>query len=289
MIRYTRSVTRLLATSLAWSFIATAQQPPEACLSDNAALRYWSAFAQMRDSAITPEQASELQAVLDGTTPYSESKYRDLVESNRLAVQTLQRGTALSQCDWGLEYQLGTEAPVEYVRKALALGRLNVLYSLHQLTTGDRRGGIHTLSAGIRFSHDVAAGGPLIAALAAKKLLVSNLRAVDFAVQMKALSSDEKALLSRELGKLGPEGVDWQSIVRREFEVLARSGSPVPTAVQELYRRTLQDAGQLPQLQHAIAGTKSAVANLIPNPQSILNQKRELENRLRQSRSMLRE
>ena len=78
---------------------------------------------------------------------------------------------------------------------------------------------------------------------AAKTLLVSHLRAVDFAAHMKALSPDEKALLSEGLGKIGPEGVDWQSTVRREFEVLARSGSPVPAAVEELFRRALQDAG----------------------------------------------
>jgi hypothetical protein len=105
---------------------------------------------------------------------------------------------------------------------------------------------------------------------------------------MKALSPDEKALLSEELGKIGPEGVDWQSVVRREFEGLARSGFPVPAALQELYGRTLQDAGQLPRLQQAIAGTKESVATLIPSPQSVLKAKRELDDRLRQSRLMLR-
>ena len=278
-----------LALGLIGSLVVTAQQPPASTLGDNAALRYWSAFAQMQDSTITPEQARELQAVLDGSARYSESKYRDLVDRNRLAVETLQRGAAIPQCDWGLEYERGSATPIDYVRKALALGRLNVLYALHQLDTGDRHGAIRTLARGMRFSHDVAVGGPLIAALAAKKLYLAHLRAINLAEQMKALTPDEKALLSGELSKHEPDGVDWQSTVRHEFEVLSRSGSPVPAAVTELYRRTLEDARQLPNLQQAIARTPQPIAALIPNPQNILAQKRELDERLQTFRLMLRE
>jgi hypothetical protein len=241
----------------------------------------------MQDSAVSPDQAKELQAILEGTAPYSELKYRDLVERNRLAVETLQRGAALAQCDWGLEYPLGSEAPIEYVRKALALGRLNILYALHQLQIGDRLGGIRTLSGGIRFSHDVASDGPLFSALAAKTLLVSHLRAVDFAAHEKALSTAERGLIAAALGRIGGEGVDWQAAIRREFEVLSRSGSPAPAAVEELYRRTLQDAGQLPHLQRAIAGTPQPVAARIANPQRVLDQKRELDERLRATRQRL--
>ena len=35
-------------------------------------------------------------------------------------------------------------------------------------------------------------------------------------------------------------------------EVLARSGSPAPAAVEEHYRRALQDAGQLPHLRRKV-------------------------------------
>jgi len=49
-------------------------------LADNAALRYWSAFSAVQDSAITDEQARELNAILDGTAPYDDLKYKDLLE-----------------------------------------------------------------------------------------------------------------------------------------------------------------------------------------------------------------
>ena len=263
-------------------------EQPGAKPGDNAALRYWSAFAQMQDSAVTAEGARELQAILDGTAPYSDVKYRDLVERNRHAVETLQRGTSLPECDWGLDYQLGSGAPVEYVRKALALGRLNVLYGFHQLITGDRMGGIRTLAAGVRFSHDVAAGGPLIAALAAKTLLVSHLRGIDFAAHMQPLSADERKLLWSELDKVGTEGVDWGSAIRLEFEVLQRSGFAAPAALQELYQKALRDASRLSQLKQAMASTSQPVAGRIPNPQRVVDQKRELNEKLQECRAMLR-
>jgi len=43
-------------------------------LADNAALRYWFAFSQVQDSAITEQQAKELNAVLEGRVPYDDSK-----------------------------------------------------------------------------------------------------------------------------------------------------------------------------------------------------------------------
>jgi len=289
MIRYEKANALPLAAALLWSLILPAQQSAETRLGDNAALRYWSAFAQMRDSSITASQAKELQAVLEGTAPYDDLKHRNLVERNRLAVETLQRGAELSNCDWGLEYQLASEAPIEYVRKALALGRLNVLYSMHQFQNGDRSGGVRTLSAGIRFSRDVAAGGPLIAALAGKTLLLSHLRLVAVAAVEKALSPSEKALISSALGRIGAEGIDWQAAIRREFEILERSGTAAPAAVQEHYRRVLQDPAQLPDLQKAIASTPKVVAGRLVNPKRVLDQKRELDEQLRATHLRLRE
>src|SRR5262249_58940616 len=102
---------------------AIAQQ--NAPLAQNAALRYWSAFAEMQDSAITEEQAKEFHAILDGTAPYSDLKYRDLAEKNKTAVETMARGTALPNCDCGVDYAIGSDAPVEYVPKAMILGRLH--------------------------------------------------------------------------------------------------------------------------------------------------------------------
>src|SRR3984885_2602527 len=80
-------------------------------LADNAALRYWSAFSAVQDSAITDEQARELNAILDGTAPYDDSKYKDLLEKNRLALEIMARATSLPNCDGGLYCGLGHDVP----------------------------------------------------------------------------------------------------------------------------------------------------------------------------------
>jgi hypothetical protein len=93
-----------------------------------------------------------LNEILDGTAPYDDLKYKDLVEKNKAALRTLTRPTAFPTCDGVLDYDLGEEAPVEYARKALGLGRLNVLYAFHLLVAGDRDGTVRTLAAGLHFS-----------------------------------------------------------------------------------------------------------------------------------------
>ena len=79
--------------------LALAQR--NASLTQNAALRYWSAFSAIQDSGITDQQAKELNAILDGTAPYDDSKYKELLEKNKLALEIMARATSLPNCDWG--------------------------------------------------------------------------------------------------------------------------------------------------------------------------------------------
>ena len=53
--------------------LGTAQQRPK--LGDNAALRYYAAFAQLQDAAITNEQAKKLNGILDGPVPFIDNEY----------------------------------------------------------------------------------------------------------------------------------------------------------------------------------------------------------------------
>ena len=95
--------TILLALLSAGSRVAQSSQS----LAENAALRYWSAFSEVQDSGITNPPAKELNAILDGTAPYDDSKYKDLLEKNTLALEIMARATSVPNCDWGLDYGLG--------------------------------------------------------------------------------------------------------------------------------------------------------------------------------------
>src|SRR5215831_6748741 len=82
---------------------AIAQQ--NAPLAQNAALHYWSAFAEMQNSAITEQQAKEFHTILDGTAPYDDLKFKDLAEKNKTAVETMARGTTFANCNWDIDYK----------------------------------------------------------------------------------------------------------------------------------------------------------------------------------------
>lgn len=268
---------------------AFAQQSEQ--LGQNAALHYWSAFAEMQDSGISDQQAIELYAILDGTAPYQDLKYYELVEKNRAAVETMARGTAIPNCDWGIDYALGVDTPVEYVRKALTLGRLNVLYAFHLLKNGNKDGAVRALSAGVRFSHDVANGGSLFAALAAKNLLKIHIRTMAAALHLGELSPSQKSVLLKALDQLGSDGFDWQSAVKREFEVplpgLDAKASSVQAQISAAFQSALNNPSELSRLQQMIASAPQKLRELMPNPQRILDEKQDLADQVRQMHSLL--
>jgi hypothetical protein len=285
-------VSSLILIALLSEGSALAQRNTSVILRENAALRYWSAFSEIQDSAITDQQAKELNSILEGTAPYDDSKYADLLEKNALALEIMTRGTSLPNCDWGLDYGLGHDVPVEYARKALVLGRLNVLYAFHLLKTGNKDGAVRTLAAGMQFSHDVANGGSLFATLIAKDLLVNHLRAVAGAIHTEQLSANQRSRLQSSVARLG-EGLDWPAAAKRDLEALRGdyAGNPQSSAaltrIISSYVAALNDESRLAALNQAIEGAPQELANVIPSAKRVLEQKQDLTNALLQTRALL--
>src|SRR5438034_5441509 len=82
---------------------ADAQAPPA-----NAALRYWMAFAVMHDPPAGQATAELIDRVAAGTSPWDEAKLGRILDDNREALEIMQRATTLADCDWGVEYELGS-------------------------------------------------------------------------------------------------------------------------------------------------------------------------------------
>jgi hypothetical protein len=285
-------ITRLvLSMILATAVSANAGAVREkAALGENAALRYWSAFAQMQDSTIARAQVTELNAMLDGTAAYDDAKYKDLVEMNEHALATMARGTALANCDWGLDYALGSETPVDYVEKAAALARLNVLYIFHLRVTGEKDEEMRALAAGIRFSQDIANGGSLFATLVAKDSLVRHLRAVVFAMQGQELSAPQRTILQQAVLRLGADPLNWRAAVKAEMRVFSdfQWTTAVPYAqISQAYLVAIDDPSALPELQELITSLTPQIQALIPNPKRVLEEKRDFSNKLQETRSKL--
>jgi len=281
---------RRIPYSILMIALAVSAFAQKAKLGENAALRYWAAFAQMQDSAITAQQAKELNTILEGTAPYDDSKYRDLVERNRPALVTMALGTSLPDCDWGIDYMRGDDEPVDYVRKALALGRLNVLYAFHLQIAGDKDGSVRALTTGLRFSQDVANGGTLFATVVAKDLLVSHLRAIVFTAHAAGLSAAQRSQLQKAVARLGPSGLVWEAAMTREMQALNRPDWQVSVPlgrVTQAYVAALNDSSNLPKLEQIMATVPLPLRDVIPNPSRVLEEKQDLTDKLSQTRSML--
>jgi len=269
---------------------AFAQRP--ASPGDNAALRYWAAFSQIQDSGMSDQDAKELNTALETMGPFDMSKYKELVQKNTLALQVMARGTSLPTCDWGLDYGLGDSVPVDYARRALVLGRLNILYVMNLYHSGDKDGAVRALAAGLRFSHDVANGGSLFATLVAKDLLVTHLIATADGLRMGTLSTSQRSELQNAVSALG-DGLDWASAARRDLEALRTHSAADPRTSAALdrivgsYSAFLKDQSKLPTLTDAVGSAPPELANLIPNPKRVLEQKQDLADKLSQARALL--
>jgi len=272
--------------------IGTAMGQHKISLADNAALRYWAAFSQLQDEAITNQQAKELDSVLDAMGPFDISKYGGLIQKNTLALEIMARGTSLPNCDWGLDYGLGEDTPVDYARKALMLGRLNVLYAMQLYHSGNPDGAVAALATGLRFSHDVANGGSLFPTLVAKALLVTHLMAINDALRMVQLSAAQRTRLQNAVAALG-DGLDWSSAIKRDLGALEPRYSAQSTAALALTRITssyaafLKGESNLPSLMDTISHAPPELRNVIPDPKRAQEQKQELSQKLQQTRALL--
>src|SRR5579864_7439637 len=261
-------------------------------LADNAALRYWAAFSQLQDAAITDQEAQELNSVLDKMGPFDISRFSDLIQKNTPALEIMARGTLLPECDWGLDYGLGENVPVDYATKALALGRLNILFAMHLYHSGNGDGAIGAIAAGLRFSHDLASGGSLFATLAAKDLLVTHLTAAGDAVHMGQLSAAQRSRLQKAVAALG-DGLDWPAAAKRDLAALAQHYSGDSRAsltlsrVASSYTAFLTGESDLPSLMDAINHAPPELAQLIPSPKRVEEQKQELSDKIQQTRMLL--
>jgi hypothetical protein len=285
---FSKSISTMLVTL---SFAVAGWSQQSVPLGQNAALRYWSAMSVIQDAGISEQQAKELNAILDGSAPYDDSKYRDLLQKNRPALESMARGTSIPNCDWGLDwgpnYELGPDLPMEYVRRALVLGRLNVLYAFHALKTGNRDATVDTLAAGLKFSRDVGNGGSLFSTLVAKELLVDHLKAISSVVQSAQVSAAQRSRLQVAIGRLG-NGLDWQMAIKRDLESLRSISARTPQASAALsgiisaYTAAMNDESMLPAVNKEIEASPQDLAHVIPIPVRVLEQKKELNDALQQ-------
>jgi hypothetical protein len=209
--------TILFAIIAGWFCVAAAHAqgftPPQ---NSNAALRYWSAFAEMKDRVIDDATTRRIEDVLNGRADWDEPSLGPIVEENADAVRAMQRGTELPDCNWGLDYSLGPALPLAHLPKARVLARLNALYGVRQMSQGDSEAAVTTWLEGLRFAQHVGKGISLIGMLSAKPAFLANLHLLTQAVQSGRVNSELQDKIKLQLRRLPAEGLDWIDPIQTE-------------------------------------------------------------------------
>jgi hypothetical protein len=212
---------RLLATImavLASAHTARAQAmfPPE---TDNAALRYWSALAEVReppDDDATQHLFGETTA---GRVAWDETKLGPILDSNRDALRTMEQATKLPVCNWGFDYRNGERFPPWFGMRARLLSHLNELQGIREMAHGDSRTAVDTWLAGVHFGQDVSRGGPVISALFAHAIILDSLRLLRDSARQEKLNEEQKAELSVVVKAMPGDGFDWGTAWGVEFAI----------------------------------------------------------------------
>jgi hypothetical protein len=218
--------------------VAQTVQPAE---TRNAALRYWLAFSELQDMSTDPGFSDQLNKVLSGSSPWDEAKFGPLLEKNAEALATFRRATKLPDCDWGLEYSLGSRATSVFVNDAeRALNRLNTLDGIRQQSKGDVQEAVDDWLAGVQFSQHLAHGQSLLGTLVAASALRPNLENLSRETQNGVLNVRQKSEIDGAIRALPGTGFDWGQAIRYEessvtiaAQELAKSPNPTQT-YQEL-------------------------------------------------------
>jgi hypothetical protein len=201
-----RMLAAIFLTIVRVGWCETAKYPAE---TKNAALRYWMAFAEMRDTPADKATQELLEKTAAGEAAWDEGKLAPVVEANADAIAIMQRATKLPECDWGLEYSMGPRASIAYAPRARALARLNTLAGIRAMAKGDSQSAVNAWLAGIRFAQDLAHGGSLIFALMGKASLLPNLRLLASAARNGQLNEAEKRQVLASVEAVPADGFDW--------------------------------------------------------------------------------
>jgi hypothetical protein len=107
---------------------------------------------------------------------------------------------------------------------------------------------------------------------------------------MGRLSPNDKLRLQRSVALLGAHGLDWQSAMKVEMELLnkppAQASIPLGN-VTKAYLAALADPAKLPEVERSVESLPLPLRDVIPSPNEVIRQKQELDDRIVQTRTIL--
>jgi hypothetical protein len=183
---------------------ATADTPPG--LGENAALKYWQAFAtlpKLSDADSQRLHADDPEAPIDASL-------RQVVDAAEYSLTMLHRGAALPRCEWGIGHEDGMYVRSPQVPAARVLGSLACLRARIRFEEGRQAEALDDLLAAMTLGRHLSAGG------------VSNDLLGGYNVEHRAIDT-----LARDLPRLKPS---LAKTIKARLAALPPGGRPA-TAV----------------------------------------------------------
>jgi hypothetical protein len=136
-----------------------AAQAPDARhdLADNAALKYWKAFALM--PALDKDQEKILAEW--NKVPLDAAAFKILAGSEK-SILYLHRGAKLPRCDWSPDYDDGMELLLPHLGKARDLARLAALHARHEFEQGRWESGVEDATSMMALARHVGSEPPFM-------------------------------------------------------------------------------------------------------------------------------
>ncbi len=196
----------VLSSRMAW---AQAQPTGPKNLGDNAALKYWLAFAMTPNLT---EAEDDLVADWRGTTP--DKAVIGIIPKCEAALRLLHEGAQYESCNWGLPKD-GPETPMPYFAKARELARMACFRARYRVITGDGDGAVKDWLAACTLSRHCNADGTWISLMV--RSAVQDLVTGRAAGLLKRLDRDQLGSLAAGLDAL-PQAYGTREAILSECE-----------------------------------------------------------------------
>jgi len=138
---------------------ASADESPD--LGENAALKYWQAFATLPN--LTEAEAQKLSP--ESLSTPVDAQAREIVTRAEQSLQMMHRGAALPRCAWGINYEDGYYTRLPHANAARMLCRLACLRARIRFEEGRNAEAIDDIVAALTLGRHVSQDGTLIMVL----------------------------------------------------------------------------------------------------------------------------
>jgi hypothetical protein len=181
-------------------------------LAENAALKYWQAFA------LLPTLDKGQQKVLEQwqKAPFDAVALK-LIDRSSKSRLYLQRAAKLPRCDWSLDYQDGIDLLLPHLGKARTLASLTALHARHEFEHGHWKTGAEDLTALLSLARHLEVDPPLIIQYLVGGAIetVAIQTAAPYLPELKSLLAQPASAALKGLGT----GASLQQMVLKEKQI----------------------------------------------------------------------